>query len=693
MNLFQKVISRFTKKQNIFGDDSPYFREGTTRSEYRQMVWMHNLHVWVYRCTQVITSAGKRIQPYQERIYVKGGIQKKERLPFDHKAVTILKNPNPWDTTSDLLEKIWVSLCLTGMFFLYYDKRKHELWHLRSDRMRIIPSKTNYIKQFEYKVNNKVTVYTPDTIIYGRYYHADDDLYGLSPMQAAANSINSYLRAQKWNLNFFDNAAMPLGILRTDARLNQDEIDLLKKEWQKLYGGYKKWGSTAVMSGGIEYKPINPTHKDMAFKELLAIARDETASAYGIPSIFLNSEKEANYANLREYLRMFWRDTMISRVHSLEDWFDKFLNQRFASKGEWIHTNFDLTQVEALREDIQKEAEASRILVLSGQRSPDEAREKRGEPPLADGSGTEPLVPMSFIKISQVGEALGGSVPPTGKIPLGKSKDKDFYAIKSILTTKEQRFNHWLETKDIIVSNQLKLRRLLIAIFNDWENHVINALKRKKAVKKKDTKGPYDYDFTVEDVLFDLEGGKDVLGKAGMPIFEDSMEKGGKRALATIGTGTSFDITNPRAQDILNGRNQRFKTHIAEQYWFNMKDSLTEGMQTGETIKQLTERVEHEMGKAVNNAQTIARTEVLPSYHEGQMEGMEQSGVVEKKEWMSAFADNSRDEHLGADGQIVTLDGYFEVGGEYLRYPGDPSGSASNIINCLCDMLPVLEGE
>ena len=99
------------------------------------------------------------------------------------------------------------------------------------------------------------------------------------------------------------------------------------------------------------------------------------------------------------------------------------------------------------------------------------------------------------------------------------------------------------------------------------------------------------------------------------------------------------------------------------------------------------------MDNLQSNAATNARTEVLPRYHEGQVEGMRQSGVIEKKEWLSAFADDSRDEHMAADGQVVGIDESFVVGGESLAYPGDPGGSATNIINCLCDVLPVVSEE
>ena len=73
-------------------------------------------------------------------------------------------------------------------------------------------------------------------------------------------------------------------------------------------------------------------------------------------------------------------------------------------------------------------------------------------------------------------------------------------------------------------------------------------------------------------------------------------------------------------------------------------------------------------------------------------EGWEQSGVVESKVWLSALIPGrTRDEHAAAHGQEVGLNESFDVGGESLDYPADPSGSPENIINCLCSMVAQLK--
>lgn len=60
-----------------------------------------------------------------------------------------------------------------------------------------------------------------------------------------------------------------------------------------------------------------------------------------------------------------------------------------------------------------------------------------------------------------------------------------------------------------------------------------------------------------------------------------------------------------------------------------------------------------------------------------------------KKEWVTAEDERVRSSHRQADGQLVGIDKNFLVNGEYLSRPGDPNGSAGNVINCRCVVVYV----
>jgi hypothetical protein len=62
-------------------------------------------------------------------------------------------------------------------------------------------------------------------------------------------------------------------------------------------------------------------------------------------------------------------------------------------------------------------------------------------------------------------------------------------------------------------------------------------------------------------------------------------------------------------------------------------------------------------------------------------------GADMTKTWKSGFDARVRDAHRAANGQVVPFNSKFSVGGESLQRPGDPNGSASNVINCRCSMI------
>lgn len=92
----------------------------------------------------------------------------------------------------------------------------------------------------------------------------------------------------------------------------------------------------------------------------------------------------------------------------------------------------------------------------------------------------------------------------------------------------------------------------------------------------------------------------------------------------------------------------------------------------------------------------IARTETHAAFNFGSNAAAKTSELDLAKEWISASDERTRDgtsgryDHERADGEIVTLADSFIRTGQPLEYPGDPSGSAGNIIHCRCAKGDVL---
>lgn len=112
-----------------------------------------------------------------------------------------------------------------------------------------------------------------------------------------------------------------------------------------------------------------------------------------------------------------------------------------------------------------------------------------------------------------------------------------------------------------------------------------------------------------------------------------------------------------------------------------INDGTAKGFGIPEIAKSIGEEVDNKTGY---RAVRIARTEVIGASNYGAIAGAESTELPMDKEWISTRDEKTRPEHAEADGQTTELDGVFVVGGEELAFPGDPGGSAENIIQCRC---------
>lgn len=177
-----------------------------------------------------------------------------------------------------------------------------------------------------------------------------------------------------------------------------------------------------------------------------------------------------------------------------------------------------------------------------------------------------------------------------------------------------------------------------------------------------------------------------------MERFAAQVERMRRRALRVtlerIGgeIGVSFDITNPMLEGVL--REVANRTDLPETAWTMVGESLQRSYDEGEGIPEAARRL-RTTAAAVSplRARTIARTELVAISNAGSLAAARLSGAGEWKTWLATADARTRDWHSAASGQTRRLNDTFTVKGEEMDYPGDPRGSAENVINCRCTWL------
>lgn len=88
---------------------------------------------------------------------------------------------------------------------------------------------------------------------------------------------------------------------------------------------------------------------------------------------------------------------------------------------------------------------------------------------------------------------------------------------------------------------------------------------------------------------------------------------------------------------------------------------------------------------SVFRTERIARTEILGASNMGSIEGARSTGLDLKKKWVATLDDRIRSSHIAMNSEPAQdLDQPYS---NDLMFPGDPSGKASEIINCRCTQV------
>lgn len=122
--------------------------------------------------------------------------------PVDHPLARLLARPNPEQTGIELLEAFYGHLQVTGNAYLeaasIEGDAPSELYVLRPDRMSVVPGADGWPVGWEHRVGSNVRRFERDPlsndapILHLKLFHPSDDWYGLSPMEAAAFSIDRW---------------------------------------------------------------------------------------------------------------------------------------------------------------------------------------------------------------------------------------------------------------------------------------------------------------------------------------------------------------------------------------------------------------------------------------------------------------------------------------------------------------------
>ena len=375
-----------------------------------------------------------------------------------HPIANLLARPNGREAGTGFLEAVYGHLMVSGNAYLQavvLDGEPRELHVLRPDRVQVVPGPDGWPVAYQYGSGSDTIRFdqTGDVIapiLHLRLFHPLDDHYGLSPMEAAAVALDIHNAAGAWNKALLDNAARPSGALvfggPPGTALTDGQFDRLKTELEANYQGAGNAGRPLLLEGGLDWKPLSLTPKEMDFVEARNAAAREIALAFGVPPLLLGLPGDNTHANYAEANRAFYRQTAVPLAKRSAEALIGWLGPAFG--GSAFRLEPDLDAVEALaseRESLWRRVGEASFL------SDDEKRAAVGYGRRSAGSASrkynpdQPRVPAGEPGAGEWAEGGGGDASSDGEpfdlagdlIPVcvlaGKGVSADVFGNKSFV--------------------------------------------------------------------------------------------------------------------------------------------------------------------------------------------------------------------------------------------------------------------
>ena len=322
---------------------------------------------WVYRCVKVRA---------QTLASVPLEIHLLDDQPFnEHPFATALR---------DITMLMYRTECDMAIFGRGY-------WLIRGNKMprRLNPQTIDVvaddrgIQRFKHIINGQtIAAYTPQQVVYFYDYNPDDDLGGIAPVSLALGGVRVTENIGSFAEYYFENNAMPAGILVSVNRLVESDRERVLAEWKNKFQGVDKSHGMALLDGGnITYQAVTPPLTDLAMTELSEKEQREIAAALGVPLTVALMTDAANYATMKEQHVMLYTSTVLPELGLLVNIMNRQLLPRYGIENAKIVVNAD--EIEVLQEDRTEITQRNQMGVGAGYLSINEARDREHLEPLA----------------------------------------------------------------------------------------------------------------------------------------------------------------------------------------------------------------------------------------------------------------------------------------------------------------------
>lgn len=629
-----------------------------------------------------------------ESLLLKGEL---EPVSADNPYQMLIDYPNAYMNSQQFKEALVGFTLLDGnawilpMPFTSGSYTPDSLWILKNGNMEpFVNEETGHLDYWTYvasqakdKAKSGVTIY-PDEVMHMKLWNPYDPILGLSPLSPAQVAMRTDFKASIYNEKFFDNGAIPEGILTTNQRLGDKQFQRAADQFKDKHQGYQKARKLAVLEQGLKWESTGLTQRDMEFLDLRKYNRDTILQCLGMKPSVIGITEFINYSTAKEAKKEWWQDTNIPLMKMITSAINFGLLKNTPYIARW-----DISGIEALQEDYLGKVEMAQKLWQIGFTSNElnERFELGFEPKpwrdFAYAPLAQTIVNPNPSMISPEEAPEEPEEPELEEEPEDMDDDAEDMdddteeSPKFILSEVEKREREVQERKHQALMKSLAVyeRRFESKASKVFFNMRRKALSRLSQNSK-----------AIEDVEFyEFEDERQYVAEDTENLYKEILIF----ALASIADdvgGTLWDINSPVGQAFLANKKIQIQG-IVNTVQKNLRKEIQKGIAASESPEKIVERIKGLFNISTARAKLIAQTQVMSVVNFGRSQQINASQYP-AREWLTMMDSVVRDTHVPMHGSVQINGVPWVVNGASMMYPGDPNAPASEVINCRCIEIP-----
>lgn len=588
--------------------------------------------------------------------------------------------------------------------------------------------------------------FKPEEIVHIKLPNPTDPFYGLAPIIAVMKKLLLDRYTDEHMLRFYKQGARLGGVIKAQKKLTKDQLIRLERIFESNFTGKRNHHKTLVLPEGMDYQTIEQNPGETALIEFTKANKEPILAAYKVPPIKVGLLDGATYANAQIQDKTYYQNTIKPFIAFIE----QAINQAPAILNplKELKFSFDLSGIESLKENETEKANVAKGMLDSGL-SVNEVREKVWKLPPLDGGEMVPVIeknkappagnPFGMLS-AEPGEtktevpnvqndtAALSDIKPTGitfeqrvgeivSIALANGIDPALAVEQAIATALQEGFvptkvedksvevteteKKWGRFSKVEVQSHLEKttgtgiaplieasQKNIEAMFDRMEKFFLKKLNQKSFSLMKTKEGD-DIDFiSMDEIELFVDGEVQTYTKDQWA----AMRKGYSSSLPS----SPLTFPNKRAQAALEEIGTQHLKSITGTARDRVKRIITDAYKDQKPVGEIASLMRDEFAAMkAGKANMIARTETLTAVSVGQRTKVDEfkkqfpdQAKKMKKVWVSAQDERVRDSHQDLDGVAIGVDEKFD---NNLLYPRDPSGEASEVINCRCSSIEYLE--